>query len=231
MKKPRLSLRSFNNFLAIIAIGLGLYIALEPFAPTFFYWLRDRSPAKIAPYSGRLADDNGNGNPGEIPDETRIVIPSLSLNEPVNEGDNIWVIHEGGTWRLPDTSTPDKGSNTVIVGHRYYAAAASTFYNLDKLKVGEELAVYWQKQEYVYKIRESKIVPATAVEIEDPTTKPTLTLYTCHPIWTAKDRLVVQADLVYTSDEKVSKKLLKTSEEAEKPEDPESENSNSGGQN
>jgi LPXTG-site transpeptidase (sortase) family protein len=40
---------------------------------------------------------------------------------------------------------------------------------------------------------ESKIVDPSAVEIEAPTTQKQLTLYTCTPIWTAKERLVIIA--------------------------------------
>ncbi len=188
-------LRKINNLLSIVAIALGLYIAGEPFLPQILYLIRDRSPAAIAPY-GSLAGQNGNNDPQPIPDENRLVIPSISLNQPVKEGDNIWVIHDGGTWRLPQASTPDKKSNTVIVGHRYYASESSTFYNLDKVKTGEEMAVYWDKKEYIYRVREIKVVPPTAVEVEAPSDKPILTLYTCHPIWTSRNRLVVISDLV-----------------------------------
>jgi len=47
----------------------------------------------------------------------------------------------------------------------------------------------------VYTVDRIKQVTATAVEIEAPTARPTLTLYTCTPLWNPKDRLVVTATL------------------------------------
>lgn len=189
-------LRTINNILSLIAIFLGLYILLSPFIPQILFLLRDKSPAAVAPYQGSLAEDNKNNNPLPPPDDNRIVIPALSLNEPVFEGSNIGVINGGGTWRRPNTSTPDKGGNTVIVGHRYFASKASTFYSLDKLGSGDRFAVYWEGQEYVYEVQSERVVESDAIEIEGPTQEPTLTLYTCHPLWTARDRLVITASLV-----------------------------------
>lgn len=191
-----LRLRHINNGLLVVAILLGIYIALSPFIPQFLYWLRDTSPAAKAPYSGSLAEENNNSDPVPLPKENRIVIPELSLNEEIKEGSNISVINSGASWRRPQTSTPDKGGNTVIVAHRYYASSASTFYHLDKVKPGQYIGVYWDEKEYIYEVRSVKVVEATATEIEHQTTEPTLTLYTCHPLWTAKDRLVVTATLL-----------------------------------
>jgi LPXTG-site transpeptidase (sortase) family protein len=59
--------------------------------------------------------------------------------------------------------------------------------------VGQKLALFWEGKEYLYEVTETKVVEATAVEIEAPTKDKQLTIYTCTPIWTAKQRLVVIA--------------------------------------
>ncbi|HMT55527.1 MAG TPA: sortase, partial [Candidatus Saccharibacteria bacterium] len=123
----------------------------------------------------------------------RIVIPSIQLNEPIIESDSISAIKDGGTWRRPRSSEPAKDGNTVIVGHRYYGSNVSTFYHLDKVLPGQKLAIYWEGVEHVYEVTETKTVEASQVEIEAPTTEEQVTLYTCTPIWTAKQRLVVIA--------------------------------------
>ena len=64
---------------------------------------------------------------------------------------------------------------------------------MDKVLVGQKLAIYWEGQEILYEVTEVKVVDASAVEIEAPSMEKMLTLYTCHPIWTAKQRLVVVA--------------------------------------
>lgn len=188
-----MKLRRFNSFLTFIIVLLGLYIAFSPFLPQIDYWLRDKSPETIAPYGGRLAKSENSDTSNPPPEENRIVIPSISLNEPILESSNIGIIKDGGTWRRPKSSNPTKDSNTVIVGHRYYQNNTSTFYNLDKVEVGQLLAIYWEGEEILYEVTETKVVDPSEVNIESATTEKQLTLYTCTPIWTAKNRLVVIA--------------------------------------
>jgi len=188
-----MTLRRFNNWLSVVVILFGGYIALSPLFPRVAYFFQDKSPEVSAPYSGELAQEIGSSSTASRPQDNRIVIPSIQINEPILEGSNIWVIRKGGTWRRPQSATPTENNNTVIVGHRYYGSNVSTFYNLDKVKIGQKLALYWEGKEILYEVTESKIVAATAVEIEAPSKEKKLTIYTCNPIWTAKDRLVVIA--------------------------------------
>lgn len=187
------SLRRFNSFLSFIVILLGLYIAITPFLPQISYWLRDKSPEYTAPYGGELAKAEGSDSSAPVPIDNRLVIPSIGINEPIIEGSNIWVITNGGTWLRPKSASPDGNGNTVIVGHRFYGNDISTFYHLDKVKIGQLMAVYWNGKETLYEVTETKVVDPTAVGIEAPTSEKQLTLYTCTPIWTAKNRLVVIA--------------------------------------
>ncbi len=188
-----MSHRRFNNLLSVIVILLGLYIAVSPFLPEISYRLRDKSADASAPYSGDLAQSVGSNSNSEIPQENRIVIPSIQVNEPIKESSNIGVINDGGTWRRPNVSTPDQNDNTVIVGHRFFKDNISTFYHLDKVKPGHRLAVYWDGKEYLYEVTETKVVDPSAVEIENRSDEKKLTIYTCTPIWTARERLVVIA--------------------------------------
>lgn len=188
-----MKLRKFNNILSVIIVALGLYIASSPFLPQIQYWLKDKSPEASAPYAGVLAESIGSSSTTEKPQENRIVIPSIQIDEPIIEASGIWAIKDGGTWRRPNTSTPIDDGNTVIVGHRFYGSNVSTFYHLDKVLPGQKLAIYWEGEEIVYEVTEVKVVDATAVEIESPTPERQLTIYTCTPIWTAKQRLVVIA--------------------------------------
>lgn len=187
------SLRFWNNILSTVVILLGLYIAGAPFLPLAKLWLKQHTDKTSGvPYSGQLAQID-NVKRADPPKDNRLVIPSISLNEPINEGNNIWVIHNGGTWRLPKSVAPTEQGNSVIVGHRFYGSNGSTFYNLDRVKLGEKMAVYWQGKELIYKVSDIKVVPPSAIEVEAPTNDRRLTLYTCTPLWTAKDRLVITA--------------------------------------
>jgi sortase A len=195
------SLRRFNSLLSFIVILLGLYIAVTPFLPQISYMLRDKSPEYVAPYGGSLAKLEGSNSNLPPPLENRLVIPSIGVNEPILESSNINVISDGGTWRRPNTSSPSIGSNTVIVGHRYYGNEVSTFYHLDKIEIGHFVAIYWEGKEILYEVTDKKIVDPSAVDIEYTTDEAQLTLYTCTPIWTAKDRLVIIAKPVASQTE------------------------------
>ncbi len=189
-------LRIFNNLLTFVVVGLGIYITITPLLPQITYQIRDKSPEASAPYAGELAEEVGATVSEEVappPQENRIVIPSIQVNEPILEGANIWTINDGGTWRRPNTAVPTDDNNTVIVGHRFFGNDVSTFYHLDKVLTGQKLALYWEGEEMLYEVTETKVVDATAIEIEAPTAEKRLTIYTCHPVWTAKDRLVVIA--------------------------------------
>lgn len=184
--------KRFNDILSLVVIVLGLYIVLLPFLPQVSYWFRDKSPNSIAPYAGALAESVGSDST-KTPDGNRIVIPDIALDEPILGGNSIGVISGGGTWHRPKSKSPLENGNTVIVGHRFFGSNASTFYNLDKLQPGQKIAVYWDGREVLYEVVETKVVDPSATEIEEPTDYKRLTLYTCTPIWTAKNRLVIIA--------------------------------------
>ena len=131
-----------------------------------------------------------------VPTGERLVVPAMLLNEPINEGANLSALNHGGTWRRPKTSTPDAGGNTVIVAHRYtYTNPRGTFYFLNKIKVGDEIGVFWHGKRYVYRTTSVRTVNPNDTTVEAPTKNAQLTLYTCTPLWLPKDRLVVIAEL------------------------------------
>jgi len=122
----------------------------------------------------------------------------MMLNSPTLEGpeSNWFNLLKAGIWRWPDSSTPDKGGNTVFLAHRFsYTGPHGAFYYLDKLKPGDEIGVIWNNKTYTYKVASSREVPPTETSIEDNTTDARLTLFTCTPLWNPKDRLVVVAEL------------------------------------
>jgi LPXTG-site transpeptidase (sortase) family protein len=188
--------RRINDGLMVIVLLLGLYIMLSPFIPEIT-WRAKRLTDNTGgvPYVGKLSEDTKGKQP--IPADNRIVIPKINLNETILEGPDLNVINNGGIWRRPVSSDDPAVSNMVVVGHRIYGKAsnASTLYHIDKIKTGEKIAVYWQGKEYIYSVKKIEIVEATQISIEDPTILPTLTIYSCHPLWTAKDRMVVTAEL------------------------------------
>jgi sortase A len=125
----------------------------------------------------------------------RLIIKKINVDAPIVESNNSkWALMRG-MWRLPKTSTPDKGSNTVISGHRWLHKYPHkmTFWALDKVKTGDEIIVIWNGKTIKYKVFETKIVNQYATSILKPTKEPILTLFTCDPIYIGTNRLVVLA--------------------------------------
>lgn len=128
----------------------------------------------------------------DIPQENILVIPKIDVKVKIIEGESQEALDQGA-WRMPTTSTPDKGGNTVISAHRfkYLPPNNTTFYLLDKLNRGDRLFVYWQGKEYKYVVIESKVVEPTEISILDNTPDNRLTLFTCTPLFSTAKRLVV----------------------------------------
>ena len=104
-----------------------------------------------------------------------------------------------GVGHHPTTSYPSKDrGNVVISGHRWKLGnnpAYKVFEDLDKLDNGDEISLFYMGKEYVYKVREQKVVKDSEVSILKQTKKPQLTIYTCTPKYTSFKRLVYIADL------------------------------------
>jgi sortase A len=123
----------------------------------------------------------------------RLIIPSMFLDSPINEGATQATLSRG-LWHLPFSSAPQQGGNTVIVGHRFtYTNPEGVFYNLDKVRVGDEIGVFWQGKRYLYVVTKTEVVSPNDVAIQAPSSQAELTLYTCTPLWLPKNRLVVVA--------------------------------------
>jgi LPXTG-site transpeptidase (sortase) family protein len=195
--KPSLSLRTCNNCLTVAVAALAVYILVIPFWPQMSWWLRHDSPIRGAIPQQTVMIERPNSNAKEknaAPKTDTLIIPRLAMREEVRDG-GIALLSKG-VWRVPHTSTPDKGGNTVLVGHRFTYAGQSVFYHLDKIKVRDRIGVYWNDKLYEYEVFAIKIVSPQEVSVEANTTEPRLTLYTCTPLWSVKQRLVIQAKLI-----------------------------------
>ena len=103
-----------------------------------------------------------------------------------------------GPGHYPSTAAPGHDGNFAISGHR--TTYGAPFYHLDQLREGDEIHVVDREQrEWVYVVRKQEIVQPTALWVigDDPleTGRPTMTLTTCHPRFSAAERLIVFAEL------------------------------------
>lgn len=180
----RITLRQTNNVLSIVVIGLCLYVILAPFWPQVQYQTQQAPPLVEAIEKGE--------QPEQIPEKNTLVIPSMKLQQEIHEGGE-WMLNKG-VWHQTNTGSPSSGGNTVLSGHRFTYGGPAVFYHMDKVKTGDKIVMYWEKQKYEYQVTEIKEVPPTAVEILEPTESSRLTIYTCTPLVTAKNRLVIIAE-------------------------------------
>ncbi len=187
-------LRKFNNYLSLFVVCLSLYVITAPLLPNLTYkynqLLDHKAPLVRANQGAEATKTSGN-----IPEQNTLVLPSINLQKLVFEGTALTTL-EKGIWRRPNTSSPDKGGNTVLAGHRYGYNGDGVFYHLDKVHTGDNVVLYWQQKKYVYKVTQVKVVPPTDISVEGPSEKTKLTIYTCTPMWSFKDRLVVVAEEV-----------------------------------
>lgn len=128
----------------------------------------------------------------------KLMIPKINVEIDIIEGEDEKLSLNRGAWRMPMTSSPDKGGNTVISAHRYLYKPPSprTFWNLDKLEIDDEFQITWDNKNYYYKVSETKIVEPDEISILYNTKNPIVTLFTCTPLYTSKQRLVVIGDLI-----------------------------------
>ncbi len=143
-----------------------------------------------------------------IPMPTRIVIPAINLDAPVEPVG--WSQVNGvSAWDIPDhfaagwlkTSAPlGRSGNTVLDGH--HNIAGEVFRHLVDLKAGDVIEVYSGAKRVVYQVTALHILPDRDQPLEvrqknaewiQPTLDERLTLVTCWPYTNNTHRLIVVA--------------------------------------
>lgn len=189
-----MTLRTFNNILSLLVVVLIGYVLISPFtANVAFWWKQQHDPNHGYVYKSKVNKKSTAPSLKAIPSDNRLVIPQMQLDAAIHEGSHPYTLSKG-LWHRPGTGSPTSGGNMVIAGHRFTYAGAAILFHLDTLKQNDILIVYWQGKEYDYKVNAIKIVSPLDVSVEQDTTQPKLTLYTCTPLWTSKERLVVTAE-------------------------------------
>ncbi len=106
-----------------------------------------------------------------------------------------------GPGHMPDTALPGEVGNVVLSGHR--TTYGAPFADSDLLRPGDVVVLETRTGWFAYTVRGSEVVTPTAVEVTfavpgDRSATPTerlLTMTTCNPKYSARQRLVVRAGL------------------------------------
>lgn len=107
-----------------------------------------------------------------------------------------------GLIQIKGTALPGEIGNVFITGHSSNYPWAKGNYNnvfalLNKVVVGDAVQVRYQNVNYLYKVREIKIVESTDVSVLASKKESVLTLMTCTPVGTSLRRLIVVANQFY----------------------------------
>ena len=122
----------------------------------------------------------------------RLTILSANINHYVVFGATNNKLEYGPGYIL-GTSLPGSGGNFAIAGHR--TTYGAPFGNLDRVQVGETIIFQTNTNQYKYEVIEVKIVSPEDNYILENYGDDRITLTTCHPKFSAKQRLVVIGQL------------------------------------
>ena len=123
-------------------------------------------------------------------------IPTISLEWTVVEGVDPPDLQKG-PGHLPETPMPGQLGNAAIAGHR--TTYGAPFYDLDDLTAGDRIEIDTLSGRFVYEVSDKLVVGSKEYAKVIPTTDPnaaTLTLATCTPIGSARNRLILHARIV-----------------------------------
>ena len=141
-------------------------------------------------FQSQLIDANNNSTTKRLAQnqnitENRLYIPKIDINLPYLTGPAS-VMEHGAWWRKPENGNPKDGGNFVLSAHRFIMGLTpqqtlkkSPFYNINRLDVNDKIIVDYNGKRYQYVISEKHSVKPEAIEIENRTKQPQLTLYSC----------------------------------------------------
>jgi sortase A len=125
----------------------------------------------------------------------RLQIPRIGKDLYVVAGVSLTDLKDG-PGHYPDTPLPGQLGNAAIAGHR--TTYGAPFFDVDQLAAGDELIVTMiTGDQFVYVVTGVEVVSASdywVVTTRDPDIAE-LTLTSCHPKYTARDRIVVHSVL------------------------------------
>jgi sortase A len=131
---------------------------------------------------------------------TRIKIPAIDVDTIVVEGTGASAL-KAGAGHYPGSPLPCEDGNVAIAGHR--TTYGRPFANIDRLAVGDQVVLETPIGSCAYEVVQVgqdtpyKIIPPTDLSVVENTPgAPMVTLTSCHPKGSARERIIVQAKLV-----------------------------------
>lgn len=124
----------------------------------------------------------------------RLEMPSIGTDHIVVAGIGVEELRLG-PGHFPDTPLPGQLGNAAIAGHR--TTYGQPFHDVDRLVVGDDIVVTTEAGRFTYVVDDIAIVLPSDYQVVSTVdrSRATLTLTSCHPKWSAAQRIIVHADL------------------------------------
>jgi len=123
----------------------------------------------------------------------RIEIPKIGVDRIVVSGVSRNDLQKG-PGHYPDTPLPGQLGNAAIAGHR--TTYGAPFFRVNELTTGDKITVTTITGTYQYVVNaEPKVISPSDLSVLNATKDATLTLTSCHPRYSAKQRIVITATL------------------------------------
>lgn len=191
MRRPKRGRNIVIALIAVVLIGAGAYMLILTQSANL--------PVSSSIDLNTADDENDTRNRIQI-EKMGIEVPYYGENTPAT-------LEKGAWWRFPERGNPEKGGNFILSAHRFYLGttpqgtkARSPFYKLDTLNEGEKIRIFYEGKWYEYEVTKKYSVAPNAVEIEEETAEPRLTLYTCSLQGSADGRVVIEAKPLFTTE-------------------------------
>ncbi|MGH2752471.1 MAG: sortase [Actinomycetota bacterium] len=212
-------LRTLGKFLISVGVGVLLFVAWTLWG-TGLSTSRAQESLELEFGRGRAIEARPHSQEGvrsiEVDDSFepgpgdpvfRIVIPKIGVRNMVVEGVETEHLRKG-PGHYPDCRAgfskplcttkdevwPGEVGRVIISGHR--TTYGAPFERVDRLRPGDEIRLEAKWGDFTYEVTTSEIVLPNAQDIATPVSdRPELVLTTCHPRFSAAQRLIVSAEL------------------------------------
>ena len=146
-----------------------------------------------------------------ISKDPKVIIPKLNVNAPivfdVDPNDTMSAMDNGvAHFRVPGASAfPGEIGNFVISGHSSGDIYETNpyrfiFSGLERLTDGDLIYINYEGTRYTYSVIKRQVVaPSNVAALDMQTDKPLITLITCTPLGTSKNRLLVTGEQISPS--------------------------------
>lgn len=220
--------RKSKRYRKLIPVFVGLFVVLFIlflqynrliFAPIMAYVSPGDSPASEIEAIDPTVTTTVSADP-------KLIIPKLNIEVPVSFGVSLDEVmsamnHGVAQYRIAGASAyPGELGNLVITGHSAGDVYSSNQYKyifsgLDRLDAGDLIYVNYNSTRYTYQVTSKKIIDPTEVsELVLGKDKAYITLVTCYPVGTSRQRLLVFGELISPGSESSAAEDVETEDDS-----------------